>query len=656
MKNLELVCITKDGREVWLEGTAMPRRKTSGPSRDSIITGHQMYFHPEFLFRNITLRKRQERLRSTQFEITRIIAESTSEQEALPKLVETIGINLGWEVGECLFKDHIYWSQPFPIWCAPDLGITLTEEESIKQGIIEDGFRTQEGVWTEKAHSSLNKSLPGKTSASRQPLWIEDVQTCPFFLRKTMAERMGLHTAVSIPIRTDQEVKGILQFFSRRLLNPEEEQIKILHDIGLQIGQFMARKQAEVALNEERNTLALHVEERTADLSRVNADLARANQMKDEFLSTMSHELRTPLNAILTLNESLGDGIYGEMTVSQQNILRLIAENGRHLLALINDILDLSKIEAGKMDLHLDLVSVTSLCEACMRMIRQQARKKNIQASIQIHNTSITLLADERRLKQMLVNLLSNAVKFTAEDGRIGLEVSSLENGGKVCFCVWDTGIGIPKDQLDLLFKPFTQIDPALSRQYGGGTGLGLSLVRRLAELHGGTVSVESTPGKGSRFSIILPAREPAPENNAFDFLDDLPDSSIQDLGAMGSGQLIMIAEDNQYNLMGMIDYLRARGYRVIPATNGREAIERAASFSPDLMLIDIQMPEVNGLEVIRRIRNLPELGRRPIIALTALAMSGDRERCMQAGASDYISKPVELKDLVMKIQTLLDA
>ena len=283
-----------------------------------------------------------------------------------------------------------------------------------------------------------------------------------------------------------------------------------------------------------------------------------------------------------------------------------------------------------------------------MRIIRQQTRMKNIDASIQIHNTGLTLLADESRLKQMLVNLLSNAVKFTPEGGSIGLEVDGLEDGEKVRFCVWDTGIGIAEDKQALLFRPFVQVNPALARQYDG-TGLGLSLVRQLAELHGGTVNVESRLGKGSRFAIVLPARKKHLENTALDFLESLPD-----VGAVGAGQLIMIADDNQYNLMGMIDYLRTRGYRVLSAANGREAIEQAMDFSPDLMLIDIQMPEVDGLEVIRRIRAMPALSRRPIIALTAMAMSGDRERCLKAGADDYMAKPVELKDLAEKIQTML--
>jgi signal transduction histidine kinase len=239
-----------------------------------------------------------------------------------------------------------------------------------------------------------------------------------------------------------------------------------------------------------------------------NAELQRAGRLKDEFLANMSHELRTPLNAILVLSESLQEEVYGPLNSRQRQALNDVVESGQHLLALINDILDLSKIEAGKMDLQYNDVSIADVCQASLRLVRELAGQKQQALSLQLAPEVSRLWADERRLKQMLVNLLSNAVKFTPAEGRIGLDVGTSPTGAEACFTVWDTGIGIAGDRLPHLFQPFAQLDSALNRQYGG-TGLGLALVRRLAELHGGRVEVQSAVQAGSRFTVVLPAQPP---------------------------------------------------------------------------------------------------------------------------------------------------
>jgi signal transduction histidine kinase len=242
----------------------------------------------------------------------------------------------------------------------------------------------------------------------------------------------------------------------------------------------------------------------------INAELERTSRIKDEFLANMSHELRTPLNAILILGESLQEEVYGPINDRQRRALTDVVESGHDLLALINDILDLSKIEAGKMELQYNSVSVAGVCQASLRLVREMAGKKRQALSLQLPGDAITFWADERRLKQMLVNLLGNAVKFTPDGGQVGLQVCISPTGAEVCFVVWDTGIGIAPDLLPHLFQPFAQLDSALNRQYGG-TGLGLALVRRLAELHGGRVEVQSQEQTGSRFTVVLPFRSSAP-------------------------------------------------------------------------------------------------------------------------------------------------
>lgn len=285
------------------------------------------------------------------------------------------------------------------------------------------------------------------------------------------------------------------------LVRDERGQPLLLQGITLDITD---RKAVEEALLRERSLLEQRVIERTADLQAANAELARVAIMKDEFFASMSHELRTPLVAILGFTESLREQSYGAVNDRQTSALAAIEESGRHLLSLINDILDVAKLGAGKLTLTFGPVSVREICDACIRMVRHELSSKRLRFSSAIDPAVTTLWADSRRLRQVLVNLLSNAVKFTPDGGEVGLAVIGDAAAGAVRFTVWDTGIGIAPDQLPLLFQPFVQLDSHLARQYEG-TGLGLVLVARLTELHGGGVSVESAPGIGSRFTVTLP-------------------------------------------------------------------------------------------------------------------------------------------------------
>jgi PAS domain S-box-containing protein len=544
--------------------------------------------------------------------------------------------------------------------------------------------------------------------------------------------------------------------------------------------EIAERKKAEIALEQERAMLARRVDERTAELSAANAKLSRAARLKDEFLASMSHELRTPLNAVLSMSEALQEEVYGPLNEKQTKTLKNIGESGRHLLSLINDILDLSKIEAGKLDLQVDVVSVEQVGRASLLFVKQLAHKKQIRVQANFDNQVSTIKADERRLKQVLVNLLSNAVKFTPEGGQIGLDVTADPEQQAVHFVVSDTGIGIPRDQIERLFQPFVQLDSKLSRRYAG-TGLGLALVRRMAEMHGGSISVESEEGRGSQFTVSLPwqrnfqaqpSAQPEtktsvrraliiedsvvvteqyqryleqagmtvtirhegvgavetvintkpdvilldlmlPDRSGWDILTDLKanpqtghipvvvasvmdeKAQAQALGAddylvkpISRRQLaetlkqvcsnvsptapptakptsldkkparqphILLAEDNEINLRTVSDYLGRSGFRVTPARTGFEAIQRAEEETPSIILMDIQMPEMDGLEATQRLRRNQQFQSVPIIALTALAMPGDRERCLQAGANDYISKPISLKNLVQSINLQLE-
>ena len=406
-------------------------------------------------------------------------------------------------------------------------------------------------------------------------------------------------------------------------------------------------------------------------MRRANHEMERAMRMKDEFLASMSHELRTPLTGILGLSEALQLQTYGALNEKQLRALKNIETSGRHLLELINDILDLSKIEAGKLDMQLAPCSVAEICQASLQLIKGMAHKKQLSVSFVTKPATLRVQADARRLKQTLVNLLSNAVKFTPEGGSLGIEVEQAQGEAMARITVWDTGIGIATENLDRLFQPFVQLDSSLARQHSG-TGLGLSLVKRMTELHHGKIEVQSNPGQGSRFTLSIPLvseETPPPQRSARFFLqaegrsaEEQSASSSQATAFFSavkpSGAQLMIAvvDDNEINIETISDMLVSRQFQVSVAHSGQEFLDQIGRMVPDLALLDIQMPGIDGIEVIQRMRahSNPAIASIPVIAITALAMPGDRERCLAAGANGYMSKPVRLQELLQTIQQCL--
>jgi CheY-like chemotaxis protein/anti-sigma regulatory factor (Ser/Thr protein kinase) len=339
--------------------------------------------------------------------------------------------------------------------------------------------------------------------------------------------------------------------------------------------------------------------------------------------------------------------------------LQIIESNGRHLLELINDILDLSKIEAGKFDYYPQFITVDELCRSSLAFVKEQATRKSITLTYQEESTVSKIYADPRRLKQILVNLLINAVKFTPDHGQVILQVRADEEQDRIQFSVIDNGIGIALDDLQKLFVPFAQVDSSLTREHEG-TGLGLSLVQKLTDLHGGSVDVESEVGRGSRFTINLPlGKGMVAQQEVIESGDELstgrPEgkSNLRLEERLNRG-IVLLAEDNMANILTIGDYLESNGYQIVVAHDGWETIAKAEEVNPDIILTDIQMPVMDGLEASRRLRKNPRFATTPIIALTALAMPGDRERCLEAGANEYMSKPVSLKGLIKTIKDLL--
>jgi signal transduction histidine kinase/ActR/RegA family two-component response regulator len=459
---------------------------------------------------------------------------------------------------------------------------------------------------------------------------------------KLIAQPIALATEVARRI-SDGDLSGEIQFAGTG------EVAQLLQALKTMQSSLLATQEA---LRQEKSHLAQRVTERTKELNFVNEELARAAKAKDLFLATMSHELRTPLTTIVGLNEMLQDQLYGPINADQYQTLRTIDESSHHLLSLINDILDVAKIESGKIELKLDFIPVEQLVESSLSLIRPSAQRKQQRLETQIDPRVKLVYGDSRRLKQMLVNLLGNAVKFTPEQGRIGLRVTAEPEAGRVGLSVWDTGIGIAQGKFEEMFEPFVQLDSEPGRR-STGTGLGLTLVNRMALLHKGVVSVESQPGHGSCFTLRLPWD--IKRNLPADLDDDENEYPVSALVMEGfRGARILLAEDNKANRDMTRDFLQQKGFEVIAAENGLKALNLARDNTPDIILMDIQLEVMSGLEVTRKLRSMPGFSQLPIIALTAMAMPGDREQCLDAGMDDYISKPLGLKELLQHIVKLL--
>ncbi|MEB3828837.1 hybrid sensor histidine kinase/response regulator [Phormidium sp. CCY1219] len=369
-------------------------------------------------------------------------------------------------------------------------------------------------------------------------------------------------------------------------------------------------------------------------------DIAEArNRAKSEFLAHMSHEIRTPLNSILGLSQMLQREIFGTLNPKQKEYVSRIKTSGDHLLELINDILDLSKIEAGKEELQLKEVPVAELCHYCLKIIQERASERGLQLTTHIDPQAKICIADERRLKQMLLNLLSNAIKFTPK-GTVSLIVAKKPEG--IEFTVADTGIGVSPEQLPLVFEAFRQIENELN-QKTKGTGLGLALTRDFAHLHGGELSAQSTPGQGSEFTIYLPDLPPGYTPTSANDSLSLPETSP----VCPSKRRILIVDYDESNTILLRDYLDAMGHRVKIIGYGSDFLDRVYSFNPHLILLDLQLANpVTGLELVSQLRQEEPLQSLPVVVVTAMAMSGDRDRCLAAGATDYLSKPFQLEEL----------
>src|SRR5215470_8087545 len=560
-------------------------------------------------------------------------------------------------------------------------------------------------------HFAAGEGLAGQAAIERKPILITDAPAGYLRVGSGLGEAAPVSVAV-LPILFEDQVLGVLELASLTRFSDVHLAFfdQFVGTIGVAINTIMASSRTEALLSESQR-LTTQLQERSVELQRQQAELRRSNaeleekaallakqnsaievqnrqieqarqtleeraqqlaissRYKSDFLANMSHELRTPLNSLLVLAKLLSENQDGNLTGQQVDFARTIHEAGSDLLQLINDILDLSKVEAGKMDVNPAELRLSALVDYVDATFRPMAEDKGLGFSIQVRSgTPERLYVDEQRLEQVLRNLLSNAVKFTSA-GEVRLTISTsaeVEFDGTlsgaaevIAFAVSDTGVGIAKAKLGTIFDAFSQADGTTSRRYGG-TGLGLSISRDIARLLGGEIRVSSRPGKGSTFTLYLPARH-GPGADLTASTTALGSLAVADPAAAGdtapagadgddvlSGARILIVDDDARSVFALTGVFERYGAEVLYAENGRagiESLERNEDVS--LVLMDVMMPELDGNATMRAIRQMPQFAELPIIALTAKAMKGDREKSIRAGASDYFPKPVETDHLL---------
>lgn len=393
-------------------------------------------------------------------------------------------------------------------------------------------------------------------------------------------------------------------------------------------------------LIQQREHLEEQVSLRTAELEELNVQLETVTRHKSEFLANMSHELRTPLNAIIGFSDVLleKEKMVGGLNEKQEEYIEDILGSGRHLLSLINDILDLSKVEAGRMELELTTFDLQMLLEDTLMLVRERASRHGIQLTLDVHTRVGDLTADERKVKQILLNLLSNAVKFTPDGGKISVRTG--RSAGLVEISVSDTGIGIPPEDQQRIFEEFRQTkrkDPHV----GEGTGLGLTLAKRFVELHGGRIWLESEVGRGSTFTFTLPMQS---------VLEKTVTTRDTTLDVQHKGPLVLVIEDDPFAAKLLSLYLTEAGFAVEVVNESEAALEKVRTLHPALITLDILMARPDGWEILTRLKTNDLAERIPVVIISVL---DERGKGLALGAADYLVKPVDRQALISSVRRL---
>lgn len=381
-----------------------------------------------------------------------------------------------------------------------------------------------------------------------------------------------------------------------------------------------------------------------AILAKINQELQESSRLTGAFLANVSHEIRTPLSVILTIAESLQEGIYGAPTTRQVEALGRLRRSGRHLLGLVNDILDMAKMEVGKLTLYPERIAVAAVCNHSLQMVQELAQNKQITLHYENQSNAEWLWADEQRLRQILVNLLANGIKFTPEGGTVGLTVTADQADGVIQLSVWDTGIGIAKEETAKVFQPFVQLDTKLSRQYEG-TGLGLTLVYYLTRLHSGGISLETSEGQGSRFTITLPWDEDGNSTTA------PPPRTLAPSPSQPKPRLLVLASAESEK-QKFSNALHAYAIDVTATDSLHQALSLTSEHQPDLILIETPLPDYTLVEIVHQLRTTGGAFHTPIAVVTTVQAPGYQVLWQQSGIIACLSSPVNFRQLAALVDS----
>jgi len=494
----------------------------------------------------------------------------------------------------------------------------------------------------------------------------------PCFLQ--LMRRTQVRAKLLVPIVVQDELWGLLIAHQCTVREWEESKITFLRQIAehLAIAIYQAELYAEV--QQQKRTSEQRVIERTRELRDALVAAQSASLAKSEFLAAMSHELRTPLTCVIGISDTLLRWSYGKVGTKQvpvqkqRQYLQTIRDSGDHLLELINDILDLSQVEAGKAVLKISEFSISQLASQSLHALKEKAAAKGVELlqEQRVKQECDRFTADPRRLRQILFNLLGNAIKFTPEGGRVILRVWVTEDknrtpavrqpgtapaGSTAVFQIKDTGIGIPEDQRSLLFQKFQQLDSPYCREYGG-TGLGLALTKQLVELHGGAIEVNSTVDVGSTFTVFIPIQtESKDESTKFKY--EKSNSSLPLHSSSLRGSIVLVEEDEETAML-ICDILTAAGLQVVWMIEGSAAVEQIELLQPNAVIVDMRLPGMNGCEIIQQLRQKSATENIKILALSAQEIPADRISFVTAGANDCLAKPIHPQQLLDKIISLM--
>lgn len=539
--------------------------------------------------------------------ITSAANEAVTVESALQIALDRVCAFTGWPVG------HAYMVNDEAGGVAVSTGLWHLDDE--------DRFATFKRVTEGRSWGASKAGLVRRVLVYGKPAWIIDVTKDPGFVRAKSAQEIGVRAGFAFPVLAGSEVHAVLEFFSDKPAEPDEAVLELMAQVGTQLGRVMERSRSEEQLRSAKE------------------DAEAATVAKSQFLANMSHELRTPLNAIIGVSEMLHEDAEASGQTDTIDPLQRIVRAGRELLYLINDILDLSKIEAGKLDLLLEQFEIAAIIEESVTTTLPFAARNDNRLNVRYDEQLGSMLADQTRVRQVILNLLSNACKFT-EKGEISVQATRDIVDGRdwLSLSVSDTGIGMTEEQIARLFREFSQADPSTTRKYGG-TGLGLAISRRLCHHMGGDISVVSTPGKGSSFTVRLPMSPDSKGNGGTRRYQ----SAVAGVAESRSNTVLVVDDDPTVREM-MQRYLSREGFHVVTAADGDEGLRIAREIVPSVITLDVVMPDKDGWDVLRLLKSDDALSGIPVVMLTII---DERNKGYALGASDYVVKPVEREQLL---------